>query len=368
MSRKHVKQYLMLLLAVGVIAVSLSGGGTFATFNAQVANRSNTFVTGTLYLHETKTGTCTSESASSNSNLNTSGVHLGDACDVLFSGVNSSGYGLVKLTMKNAGTLDGDGLHLAFGDGATDGFTYNGCVSSTDWEQVGSVAATNGFTTSGGTDGAGTFTDASAGDTITSIHLTAALGIALYSGATFQITDSGNTETFTTTGIVSPTATTIPVVSHTTTNALSHSDPVKYSPQFNGGAGNLCSDLKLEIVEVPTAPDLNSVTVDPTTGNSSAPAGSTCALGGATNGTNGCDFTSASTLTSLAGSATYPTFTDLSLLSNPGGNHPNTLTGMDAGASRYIAVIVAVDPTASNSVQGLQAAFDLVWNMNQSTS
>lgn len=361
MSRKHVKQYLMLLLAVGVIAVSLSGGGTFATFNAQVANKNNIFKTGTLYLHETATNTCTSESAQSNSNLNTSGTHLGDACDILFTGT-PAGNTTVGLDMKNAGSLDGDGLQLALGNTAN-GFAQTGCNSSVDWQTVGSVAATNGFTTSGGTDGAGTFTDASAGDTITSIDLTAALGISLYSGAQFEITDSGNVETFTTTGIVSPTDTTIPVVSHTTTFALSHSDPVKYSPQFTGGGGNLCDDLKLEIVEVPSSGDLGSVTIDPTTGDTTAPVGSVCAYGGSTNGTNGCDFTAATALSAIPN---YSTFDALSLKNN--GGTGNTGTGINAAGHRYIVLALVLDPAADNSIQGLQATFDLVWNMNQVVS
>lgn len=381
MSTKNAKRYLMLLMAVGVIAVSLSGGGTFASFNAEVANKNNTFVTGTLYLHQTDTNTCTSESSSSNSNLNTSGVHLGDLCDVLFSGVSATGYETVGLDMKDAGTLDGDGLRIAFGN-TSNGFAQTGCVSSVDWEQVGSVAATNGFTTSGGTDGAGTFTDASAGDTITSIHLTAALGISLYSGAQFEITHSGNVETFTTTGIVSPTATTIPVVAHTTTNALSHSDPVLYSPQFSGGGGNLCSELRLQMVEVASPTDYTDVTFSSSTGNSaSTDPNSKCVYDGnaspTTNANFGCDDANTSALNSLAN---YPSFTggqlhlqDLS--STLGGNwdsgsprDPDTATGLDAHTHRYLVLILYVAPNADNSVQGLKATFDLVWHMNQFTT
>src|SRR5579862_4890880 len=122
MSTKRLKQYSMLLLAIGVIAVSLSGGGTFATFNAQVANRNNTFATGTLYLHQTATNTCTSESSSSNANWGVGGAaHIGDACDILFSGISPQGYDQLGLDMKNAGTLNGIGLDLALGN-TSDGF------------------------------------------------------------------------------------------------------------------------------------------------------------------------------------------------------------------------------------------------------
>lgn len=88
MSRKHVKQYFMLLMAVGVIAVALSGGGTFASFTAETANPGNTFATGTLYLHDSVNGKteCTSESAPNNSNVPASvgGANPGDNCDILF--------------------------------------------------------------------------------------------------------------------------------------------------------------------------------------------------------------------------------------------------------------------------------------------
>ncbi len=363
MSRKHVKQYLMLLLAVGVIAVSLSGGGTFATFNAQVANKNNTFKTGTLYLHESATNTCTSESAQSNSNLNTSGTHLGDACDILFTGV-PAGDTTVGLDMKNAGSLDGDGLHLALGNTA-DGFAQTGCNSSVDYQTVGTVAASNGFTT---VSPGGLQNSVAQSDTISAIHLTSALGISLWNGATIELVNgSSQTETFTTTAIVSPTATTIPVTNPTTITpaaGFTGGNAVKYSPQFSGGGGNLCTDLRLEIVEVPTLGDLSSVTIDQTTGDTSAVAGSKCVYAGATNGTNGCDFTNATDLSTIPN---YSTFDDLSLKSLAG-TDPNTLTGLDAGTHRYIVLALILDPAADNSIQGLQATFDLVWNMNQFVS
>lgn len=350
MSRKHVKQYLMLLLAVGVIAVALSGGGTFASFNAQVANRNNTFATGTLYLHESATNTCTSESASSNSNLNTSLTHLGDACDILFSGVNASGYDLVGLDMKNAGSLDGDGLHLALGNTAN-GFTQTGCVSSLAYSNIDTLG-----------------TPLVSGNAVTTIALSSPLTISIYNGAHVRLNDGTNTQIFTTSAIAHVGDTSISVVSQNANHSYTTSTPttnVQYSPQFNGGGGNLCNDLKLEIVEVPTSGDLGNVTVDPTTGDTSAPAGSVCAYGGLTNGTNGCDFTNA---TALSGIPNYSTFDDLSLKDLTGSTDPNTGTGLDAGTDRYIVLALVVDPAATNSDQSLQASFDLVWNMNQSTT
>jgi hypothetical protein len=74
MSRKRIKQYLMLLTVVGLIAVAANGSGTFASFNAEVDNAGNTFATGSLLLNEqltgdvTGTGTCDSQTATSNTN------------------------------------------------------------------------------------------------------------------------------------------------------------------------------------------------------------------------------------------------------------------------------------------------------------
>lgn len=386
MSKKHAKRYLMLLMAVGVIAVSLSGGGTFASFNAEVANKNNTFVTGTLYLHQTASGTCTSESSQSNSNLNTSGVHLGDQCDVLFSGVSSTGYDQIGLDMKDAGTLDGDGLRIAFGN-QSDGFAQTGCVSSVDYEAVGAVAATNGFHVTGAGDpdpGPADYTDIQSGDHVDSIELTSALGISLYNGATIRVVDGGNVQDFTTTAIVSPTDTTIPVDdTNATTVALNHSDVIKYSPQFTGGGGNLCDELKLQMVEVASAADYGDVTFASSTGDSSSTdSDSTCVFDGAaspvTNGNNGCSDSDTSALSNLSN---YPTFTNgilslsdlsTSLGGNWDGGTPRDATpngnGMDAGTHRYLVLILYVDPAADNSVQGLKATFDLVWHMNQFTT
>jgi predicted ribosomally synthesized peptide with SipW-like signal peptide len=378
MSRKHVKQYLMLLLAVGVIAVSLSGGGTFATFNAEVANPNNTFVTGTLYLHQTKSGTCTSESAQSNSNLNNNsagGVHLGDACDILFSGVSSTGYQQIGLDMKDAGTLDGDGLRISLGN-TSNGFAQTGCVSTVDYEQVGTVAATAGFTT---ISPGGLQNSVAQNDTISSIHLTSALGISLYNGAQIELQNgTSQTQLFTTTAIVSPTATTIPVTNPTTitpSGGFTGGDAIKYSPQFSGGGGNLCSELKLQMVEVGSASNYSDVTFASSTGTStSADPDSTCVFGTPT-GTGCSDGVTLSTLSN------YPTFTNGTLTltdlsaslgapwdgGSPRDPSPNGV-GMDAGTHRYLVLILYVDPSADNSVQGLKATFDVVWHMNQFTT
>lgn len=113
MSRKRVKQYLMLLMAIGVIAVAMSGSGTFASFNAETTNPGNTFAAGTLFLHDTPNGgtTCTSESATSNAGSNQFNINPGDGtngnnCAALFTaGDLSGGVQTADLALNNAGSI-----------------------------------------------------------------------------------------------------------------------------------------------------------------------------------------------------------------------------------------------------------------------
>ena len=113
MSRKRVKQYLMLLMALGVVAVVMTGSGTFAGFDAQVTNAGNTFVAGTLFLHDTNGATtCTSESASLN--YNPGDGSNGDNCAVLFNGADLSGGPVTAdLALENAGTIDASQLKFS---------------------------------------------------------------------------------------------------------------------------------------------------------------------------------------------------------------------------------------------------------------
>jgi predicted ribosomally synthesized peptide with SipW-like signal peptide len=105
MSKKRIKQYLMLLTVIGLVSVA-SGSGTFASFSADVTNPGNTFASGTLFLHNT-TGatTCTSESGALNVNPGT-GVG-GDACAVLFNASSLQGGAVTAdLALNNAGTIN----------------------------------------------------------------------------------------------------------------------------------------------------------------------------------------------------------------------------------------------------------------------
>ena len=96
------KRYLMLLAALGVIAVVAGGSsGTFAGFNAEVSNNNNFFATGTLFLHQQKIGgnLCRSEDNANNQNV---------TCDVL---INTSNAGpgdeaVAQITLQNAGSIN----------------------------------------------------------------------------------------------------------------------------------------------------------------------------------------------------------------------------------------------------------------------
>jgi predicted ribosomally synthesized peptide with SipW-like signal peptide len=116
MSKKRMKQYLMLLTVIGIVAIA-SGSGTFASFSAQTTNPGNTFAAGTLYLHDTPNGgtTCTSESAttSPNFNVNPGDGSNGDNCAALFSADLSNGATTANIALANAGSIDSSDLKLS---------------------------------------------------------------------------------------------------------------------------------------------------------------------------------------------------------------------------------------------------------------
>lgn len=102
MSKKRIKQYLMLLTVIGLVSIA-SGSGTFATFSAQTTNTGNTFSAGTLFLHDTSNGgtTCNSESQTTGPNYNIDPT----GCGILFTADLSQGAATAHLALKNAGSL-----------------------------------------------------------------------------------------------------------------------------------------------------------------------------------------------------------------------------------------------------------------------
>jgi predicted ribosomally synthesized peptide with SipW-like signal peptide len=109
---KKTKRYLMLLVAVGLIAVAAGGSGTFATFNAEVTNTGNTFASGTLFLHDTPNGgtVCKSEDDLTNNTYS--------SCTFLFNADLSAGSQTATLALNNPGTIAGSALT----------FKVNGCT------------------------------------------------------------------------------------------------------------------------------------------------------------------------------------------------------------------------------------------------
>ena len=116
MSKKRVKQYLMLVTVIGLVAIA-SGSGTFASFSAQTTNPGNTFAAGTLYLHDTPNGgtTCTSESATTgpNFNVNPGDGSNGNNCAALFSANLANGATTANIALANAGSIDSSDLQLS---------------------------------------------------------------------------------------------------------------------------------------------------------------------------------------------------------------------------------------------------------------
>jgi predicted ribosomally synthesized peptide with SipW-like signal peptide len=103
MSRKRIKQYLLLLTAVGVVAVAASGVGTFASFTAEVTNNGNTFETGSLTLGdavESATACWSSGGGAGTNNTNN--------CGAVFSAIAwqpGDSSTTKKLTLSNSGSL-----------------------------------------------------------------------------------------------------------------------------------------------------------------------------------------------------------------------------------------------------------------------
>jgi predicted ribosomally synthesized peptide with SipW-like signal peptide len=314
MLTKNMKRYLMLLAAIGLVAVASGGGsGTFASFSADVANQGNYIQTGTLFLHDTANGvTCSSESATNNSNIGT-----GDTCSTIFNATLASGttttYYAVKF--KNAGTLNASGIKV---------YAPGGCSTV-------SASSVTAATVNGAQSGTQT---------------TIAINPATY-GIPVGTTITIGSQSFTTaTTAVRPGDTSITISSATFSPALTNGQNVTYFPSF--GAGDLCTNLDIGIVETD-----NTQLIGGAAGCAfGTPSGSVCTLN------NSTTFNSIST-NSLSPSA-------LTLVANGGtGNSFGTGDGLDAGGQRYFLIAVKPDATFGNSFQNKKATIDLVWHIDQ---
>ncbi|HZQ80827.1 MAG TPA: hypothetical protein VFB25_02500 [Gaiellaceae bacterium] len=309
---KKVKQYLMLLAAVGVIAVVAGGSsGTFAGFNAQVANTGNFFQTGTLFLHDNGgTNTCTSESDSNNQNT------TGSGCDVLFSvpQITAGQTYPAELTLTNAGSLNASDIQFELPSGCTDAKPSIGTLGT---------GLTNG-------------------SPVTSVTI-ANLSQTLTTGVQIQLhqNSDANTQTFTVTGgPYAPGSSVVVNVSGSPNANFSYTNAATVSFAAFGTA--LCGQLQLTIQEM-------------TTNSFGTPVTSTCAYPASTLAT--CAFPS-----NALSTAALTSFQPLQLGSGTGGN---STTELDAGKSRYFLISIKAPATLANNAQNDKVSFDMRWQIDQ---
>lgn len=299
---KRVKQYLMLLAALGVVAVALGGGsGTFASFNAQVSNQNNVFATGTLFLHQQPFGgnLCRSEdNGATNLNVNVN-------CDVLFG--SSNAFNLkpgqqvtAKIDLSNAGTINAST------------FTLNtSCTAATP--VIGTVHTYASNATSIVVDG---------------------LTQSLLTGTQLAITDvNGNpidSPVTVGTSVTSPAATNQSVtVSGIATGSASTAYLHVYATFGGTGLCDLSNGVQFYVQETDSNWNPNGSCLIPS-------------------GASDCSFSSAETLKKAA---------------NDGANSLGTLS---AGGDRYFIVGLKVpDSGVDNTTQNSAAKFDLDWKIAQ---
>lgn len=378
MSSKRLKQYLLLLTAIGLIAIASGGSGTFASFTAEVNNPGNTFSTGELYLHDSVTNAaeCTSESADKNSNTAES---AGDACDSLFTLNSNSQFApnaYVDIAGANTtGALTGAGIttiDVLDWNGGTTGLSFgiadNAEVQFTDGANV-VICTVNGAVAQGadtitvdpcdfGAHSYGTGTIVSSegpylahltlrnAGTIDGSDLKFALDSAAHSPGCDQTVDGLNS----TTTLCADTDFTI------TETDSSWSQAVDYSTgAITGGLG--CAYGTLNGTSDGCVPDSNQLS-DVTTQNPTTFSGTWTTLNLAStatlNGTNntrqlgGLDSTVGHTGGSGPGDAN----------ADPGTNLNN-----DGGARYFLVEIWPGD--LSNNDQGATEIFDVIWHMDQ---
>lgn len=413
MSRKRTKQYLMLLMVIGLVSIAAGGSGTFASFSAQTTNAGNYFATGSLILNDNG-GHSTCTSAVATGTVNSQNTNAGTDCDVLFkmdhfvfassafvagSGtVNSGTSGAVTvaaITGTGTAIYPGDTLLLSNASG-----TQTDTVVASAYSGVGATSITADWSTISGSNSYAT------GDTITDENATylddltlqnagtinasgisfdasnactsaykepsttLSSGVTINNGSTNVLTVAdysnsnsksyaagepvvvshlGHAQTFIATGS-GDTATTIHVQPETW-NYSYPSGSVVSGPEFHGGsAQSLCDDLAFSITET----DSN---FSPDFANAAG-----CAYGDHTTpvNTNACDLTNSAALTSLP-----TTMQPLTLASGAGSG--NAAGGLDAGGSRYFLLAVHyTGPTFDNTWQNTAtSAFDLTWRIDQ---
>jgi len=371
--------------------------GTFASFNAEVTNSGNYFATGTLLLHDFGgTNTCTSESTATNANNGG-----GDTCDILYhvplTAVSStlgsgltSGVAVTSLTVGaiSGGAIDaGDSIVVTSGSNTQTFTTTRGTdvggttitvssqnanfsypVGSTVTDSQGihyaQLTLTNAGTleasdikfespspgcqnSSPGQVNATLSSGLTGGVAITSLPVSA-LTVAVRSGDVITVSDGTNTDSFTASAAAGIGATSIPVTSHAPVNSYISGNNVIYGPNF--GAGDLCTALQFSVIET-----------DSSFHHSASNNALGCAYGtpDSNNSTDGlgCTFGTTPNLLSIPSS--------LTLLTLKSGADSNNGTNLSAGKSRYFLIGVK-QPDLNNTYQNRQAAFSLLWHIDQS--
>lgn len=389
MSKNKTKRYLMVLAALGLVAIAAGGGsGTFASFNAQVANTGNVFASGTLYLHDVNGSTeCASEAGTNNSNIGS-----GNGCATLFNTTLpnysttirtplSTGTAITSLPVTAVEQVVKTGDEIVVTDGVntqnffasadssagdntisvqseTPNFAYSTAATVVDDARFAKLKLVNagtlqasGIKVSLGSSGcAPTASNTSSNTgTGTATDTTLTLGTALTTGIPVGTTitiGGASPETVTTTALANPGANSLTV----SALASSHTaDPISWAISF--GSHSLC-DLPISIVETDSSYHHVVDSGDHALG---------CAFGGGDSNGYGCSFDATSH--KLSNLATYPSFTGLSLAT---GGSSNTGTQLDAnGGSRYFVIGIQGPSGPDNSYQNKQADFDLVWHIDQ---
>lgn len=304
---KKTKRYLMLLVAVGLIAVAAGGAGTFASFSAETANNGNYFATGTLFLHTTKSGgnTCKSEVDSGNSNVTSNG------CDFLFhvSQFGTNQQTTVNLKVQNAGSISANKLEFGLG---------SACDDSTPP----TITTLSGSLSSGPQ---------------TTISGLSALPQALLAGTQIRINQGANSDVVTLAADAGASATSIDVTGSSTNNNYTAGAVIQLVTNF--GTSNLCSNLQFYVQEMDANWNNPQKCVYPT------------------NVPGNCTF--GATYISTIGT----TLNDLTGDLWPGG--PNGATALAAGKTRYFQLAVKSPASLGNAQQNAQAAFDITWHIEQ---
>jgi hypothetical protein len=195
-------------------------------------------------------------------------------------------------------------------------------------------------------EGTTTLTGSSLSGAVVSLAVNALSG-TFHSGDPVVITSGSHTQTFIASAQANPGATSISVTSQVANFAYPSGSAIS-GPTFTP-VGNLCSGLKLSIVETDSSFDhsLSNPASGCAYGTGSAPAGLGCVLGSGT------------ALSSVPNSLTALNLT-------AAGGTGNTGTNLSASGSRYFLIAVK-QPSASldNTFQNRAASFDLLWHIDQ---